>query len=1642
MTLFTWLFLLGLKGLVFAAAGMLAWWLMRNRSAAHRHLALTSTVVGLILIPALAFVPSPFELPLPTAFSNADETEADPLEDKAANAMRPANVSHSTNRETDVPRTPTGEHESPVMQEVDWQTQWFESTDSSASGEEQDFTVDVAEFDTADIEGTEPTPEATAQVDSFNWLAPAIVVMWSVGMLVALTIPIVGLLGIRWTRARSSLPSDANWRELLNALCRMLGIRRHVDLRTSVAVSSPITWGMIRPIILLPAHSNQWPAKQQQIVLQHELAHIRRHDWATQMLASCCCALHWFNPLVWWISRRMRVERELACDDLVLSSGTEPTRYAETLVQLAGRFHRRRSLAAIPMADQSRLEQRMRAILDKNRRREPASRPLIAGAITMCGAVLVPLALVGATGKPDAGEGTSACESAVGGKTEEPQPPAEIKPGMERIRIINGDNGKPIPGATVTFDPKVDPRAVAESDPFTAVAQTNGRGEVDLPKDTLGYLKFRVDHPKFLRGNFARTGAMIPGWTLYKSDWPYGEIKGQQVLKLWPGETIQGTVKHADGNPARGFEFQIASPSTDFGWYRSVVEPAEAARWGPDESRPAVRWGCTVKTDDSGRFSIAVPPRAKRQELRAIGSSKAVAPFDRVIDVGSADIVLERGTIVSGIYRKLDGSSAAKTSVTLYPVLPNGKLAGAGRHRIATTDAEGRFSLAPAASGPHVLVPYQGDPERLNLKAGERKFQINVNEAPYHDVTFDFENTLGSFSGNFNFWLRGDIQPNGGGDPIEWSAVTFKDGEKVTFRVNQAMQNAKLHFMNWPTQSVRIVEESGKVILPSEDAKPIDIPDLLNPPKLKIHMGKAARFYVNVVEADGNLAKDIEVTCTATGKDGKRNVGAFRRSGNAWERGGLFEGERVTVTVRRGKWSVTSKPSKPIKVEANAPSNKIEIKLPPMTVSVGEPRDGVFFGYTGYMTYVIELKQGRFRYWFESDAKSAREPQYPLQGKFTVAGDTVTLHHEQLIPLTSIWKCRSVNGIPTLWRSDALAQHEEKPTQLSVEHLRRWGSGSILAFTSKSAESMWQNRTAPTITESPARKPDVKKRETTDQWKKGALEKIVQLKPLFGPEKDGLKLGIAYTGSERSFPEYVRGDRIGIELFLMNVGEKETSIQLKRDPTLAYVPRVVNERREVVRGIDAQQPDQSSVRVTLRPGEACRVPTAGLGMGDSQRFANIESPVGGVFKLSYQVESLKSGTLGFKVWTDHLLKLQVRVFGDYFAGISSPERLRILKPVFGKARRGIEVGIAYSTLKRDFSIGEVIPMDMFFRNAGREEVSFEYVEDFFWNRPLVVSSRGKEVPITRVHAWISPGPHKVTLKPGEVWGLHTRGLALGHRVTGNIHEDDTPQPVFESPVAGEYELKFKETISNSGGAPGEWSDELTSGKLKFTISKDKAGNIRAKLLSAVNKVRREDFQMSTWDKYRALHWKLFRAEGMNAPRDSDKRKVFVDESGTALPLEAAFLDAVESIDDEPRCRYMDAMQLLSPADAMAWHANMVGSADDDHPYAEGDVSVGYVQTDKAWNRGWIPIATDHHTAFYFIDLAPGPEGTVGQIVYCDGQECMLRVVAKSFDSFLAKLIAILETDNFEDDETSGPNSLDYGVTLDGIELPNNASTHS
>ena len=151
---------------------------------------------------------------------------------------------------------------------------------------------------------------------------------------------------------------------------------QRVNIRLSDRITVPMVWGFLRPVILLPVDANHWQTERLRAVLLHELAHIRRWDWTMQMVAQIACVVYWFNPLVWFVAHRMRMEAEQACDDHVLNGGYRSTDYAQHLLDITRsmRIAKATSLAVVAIARSSKIETRLRTVLTENLNRHPITK--------------------------------------------------------------------------------------------------------------------------------------------------------------------------------------------------------------------------------------------------------------------------------------------------------------------------------------------------------------------------------------------------------------------------------------------------------------------------------------------------------------------------------------------------------------------------------------------------------------------------------------------------------------------------------------------------------------------------------------------------------------------------------------------------------------------------------------------------------------------------------------------------------------------------------------------------------------------------------------------------------------------------------------------------------------------------------------------------------------------------------------------------------------------------------------------------------------------------------------------------------------------------------------------------------------------
>jgi beta-lactamase regulating signal transducer with metallopeptidase domain len=202
--------------------------------------------------------------------------------------------------------------------------------------------------------------------------------LWLAGFIVLLGRVAIGRSRVRRLDQRASPLTDAGVLARVGELRQRFGVRRSVAVRVSADDWMPMTWGVARPVILLPAGALAPTAEARRVLdamLIHEVAHIARFDAASQAIARFVVAAGWFHPLLWLAARQARLERERACDDAVLTCGSKPSEYAsqllalvETTLPTAGASH------TLAMARRSQLEQRVQSILNARTNRRSASR--------------------------------------------------------------------------------------------------------------------------------------------------------------------------------------------------------------------------------------------------------------------------------------------------------------------------------------------------------------------------------------------------------------------------------------------------------------------------------------------------------------------------------------------------------------------------------------------------------------------------------------------------------------------------------------------------------------------------------------------------------------------------------------------------------------------------------------------------------------------------------------------------------------------------------------------------------------------------------------------------------------------------------------------------------------------------------------------------------------------------------------------------------------------------------------------------------------------------------------------------------------------------------------------------------------------
>lgn len=419
------------KGMVLLAMAIALNAVLRRGAASARHLVWTGAVAGLLLLPLLGAALPGWEVPgieLPSisigAGAGAEESSVErpvtellnlnqvaarqatvaaaqfrPLVIDAAGNLRPVESGSWLIGEPAEPRTA--------------------STDAQRAPTAASLLGDVA--------------RSAREWSAWTWA----LLVWESGVLLVFAWLSIGWWHLRALQRRSHPVTDPRWLRLAEHVAGELGLRRVPRLVRTADAMTPLTWGVWRPVVLVPAPADRWSEAQRIDVLRHEFAHVQRRDVLTQFLAQLGCALMWFHPLPWIAAARMRLERERACDDRVLLAGSRASSYAGHLLDMARSLRSEHSLAAatIGMARRSQLGERMDSLLDDAPRARRLGRLARIGLCAGLVALLVPLAAM----RPQATEAAVAAPPDAGRVAQvAPAPPVPPVPSVRPLRAARG----------------------------------------------------------------------------------------------------------------------------------------------------------------------------------------------------------------------------------------------------------------------------------------------------------------------------------------------------------------------------------------------------------------------------------------------------------------------------------------------------------------------------------------------------------------------------------------------------------------------------------------------------------------------------------------------------------------------------------------------------------------------------------------------------------------------------------------------------------------------------------------------------------------------------------------------------------------------------------------------------------------------------------------------------------------------------------------------------------------------------------------------------------------------------------------------------------------------------------------------------
>jgi len=563
------------------------------------------------------------------------------------------------------------------------------------------------------------------------------VAIWLTGVLLLGLRLMAAWVSVRRLQTRGIQPVVEQWQQHLADLCTRFGIRRTVTLLESALVEVPVVVGWLRPIVLFPACAlTGLKSEELQSLLAHELAHVRRYDYLVNVIQTAVETLLFYHPVVWWVSHRIRSEREHCCDDLAVKVLGDRLTYARALSHMA-------ELGAAPSlataASGGSLLTRIRRVmrLDPNESTRPAGwLPATVVLVTLAALAAVVLAPLGSSSE------TAAQTSDEQANADKDSTPAEST-------IVTGlvvtPAGEPAQNARVDVVGRLND-LYSDPTPFGhATTDEAGRFQIDMRAASSASL--------FKALVYASGDGFGMAWAPLNLDAASPNV----TVRLLPERLIRGQLVDLEGKPANGIKVHLTNVGAP-----SATGRTEWAMWMHDPVAGLSVWPHPAVTDDEGRFEVwgvgeGVDARLQvRDEPFARESILVKADQREPVSAALAPAQVVVGTVIS----EETGEPIPHARITVDVGFDReNKHRGTGIN--GTTDEAGRFRMNPYPGNAYYVTAFPPAGRELNQRREIRW--------PTGAPTQQLELKLPT-----GVLLRGRVTQSGTGKPVAGAGIEFR----------------------------------------------------------------------------------------------------------------------------------------------------------------------------------------------------------------------------------------------------------------------------------------------------------------------------------------------------------------------------------------------------------------------------------------------------------------------------------------------------------------------------------------------------------------------------------------------------------------------------------------------------------------------------------------------------------------------------------------------------------------------------------------------------------------------------------------------------------------------------------------------------